>query len=58
MPSIEISDINIPEIYIPDVPEIYAPHYLIITKPPDIDVPGSTYQHRDIKNTVNRNLLL
>ena len=58
MPSIEIPDINIPEIYIPDVPEIYTPHYLTITKPPDIDVPGCTYQHRDIKNTGNRNLLL
>ena len=54
----EIPDISIPEIYIPDVPEIYTPHYLTITKPPDIDVPGCTYQHRDIKNTGNRNLLL
>ena len=58
MPSIEIPDINIPEIYIPDVPEIYAPHYLSITKPPDIDVPGCAYQHRDIKNTGNHNLLI
>ena len=58
MPTIDIPDISIPEIYIPDVPEIYAPHYLSITKPPDIDVPGCTYQHRDIKNTGNRNLLL
>jgi hypothetical protein len=58
MPTIEIPDIQIREIYIPDVPEIYAPHYLTITKPPDIDVPGCTYQHRDIKNTGNRNLLL
>ena len=58
MPTIDIPDINIPEIYIPDVPEIYSPHYLTITKPPDIDVPGCTYQHRDIKNTGNRNLLL
>ena len=54
----EIPDISIPEIYIPDVPEIYTPHYLTITKPPEIDVPGCTYQHRDIKNTGNRNLLL
>ena len=54
----EIPDISIPEIYIPDVPEIYTPHYLTITKPPDIDVLGCTYQHRDIKNTGNRNLLL
>ena len=54
----EIPDIGIPEIYIPDVPEIYSPHYIEIAKPPDIDVPGCTYQHRDIKNTGNRNLLL
>ena len=54
----EIPEINIPEIYIPDVPEIYSPHYITITKPPDIDVAGCTYQHRDIKNTGNRNLLL
>ena len=58
MPSIEIPDIGIPEIYIPDVPEIYTPHYITITKPPEIDAPGCTYQHRDIKNTGNRNLLL
>tara|TARA_A100001035_G_scaffold86002_1_gene66757 strand:- start:195 stop:836 length:642 start_codon:yes stop_codon:yes gene_type:complete len=58
MPTIEIPDIQIREIYVPDVPEIYTPHYLTITKPPDIDVPGCTYQHRDIKNTGNRNLLL
>ena len=58
MPSIEIPDITIREIYIPDVPEIYSPHYIEIAKPPDIDVPGCTYQHRDIKNTGNRNLLL
>ena len=54
----EIPEIAIPEIYIPDVPEPYNPHYLNIAKPPDIDVPGCTYQHRDIKNTGNRNLLL
>ena len=54
----EIPEISISEIYIPDVPEIYSPHYLTITKPPEINVPGCTYQHRDIKNTGNRNLLL
>ena len=54
----EIPEISIPEIYIPNVPEIYSPHYITITKPPEIDVPGCTYQHRDIKNTGNRNLLL
>jgi len=58
MPTIEIPDISIREIYIPDVPEIYSSHYITITKPPDIDVAGCTYQHRDIKNTGNRNLLL
>jgi len=58
MPSIEIPEISIREIYIPDVPEVYSPHYITITKPPDIDVAGCTYQHRDIKNTGNRNLLL
>ena len=58
MPTIEIPDISIREIYIPDVPEIYSPHYIEIAKPPEIDVPGCTYQHRDIKNTGNRNLLL
>ena len=50
----EIPDISIPEIYVPDVPEIYSPHYITITKPPEIDVPGCTYQHRDIKNTGKR----
>ena len=54
----EIPEIYIPEIYIPDVPEIYSPHYIEIAKPPKIDVPGCTYQHRDIKNTGNHNLLL
>ena len=54
----EIPEISIPEIYIPDVPEPYNPHYLQIAKPLEIDVPGYTYQHRDIKNTGNRNLLL
>ncbi len=58
MPSIEIPDISIREIYIPDVPEIYSPHYITPAKLPDIDVAGCTYQHRDIKNTGNRNLLL
>ena len=58
MPTIEIPDIQIREIYIPEVPEIYSQHYIEIAKPPDIDVPGCTYQHRDIKNTGNRNLLL
>ena len=54
----EIPEISIPEIYIPDVPEPYNPHYINVAKPPEIDAPGCTYQHRDIKNTGNRNLLL
>mgnify|MGYP003112576220 CR=1 FL=1 len=58
MPTIEIPDIGIVEIYIPDVPEPYSHHYITVTEPPEIDVPGCTYQHRDIKNTGNRNLLL
>ena len=58
MPLTEIPDISIPEIYIPDVPEIYSQYYIDIPNPNDIDVPGCTYQHRDIKNTGNRNLLL
>ena len=58
MPSIEIPDISIREIYIPDVPEIYTPHYITITEPPEINAPGCTYQHRDVKNTGNRNLLI
>ena len=58
MLKMEIPEISIPEIYIPEVPEPYNPHYINVAKPPDIDVPGCTYQHRDIKNTGNRNLLL
>ena len=54
----EIPDISIPEIYIPNVPEPYNSHYINVAKPPDIDVPGCTYQHRDIKNQGNLNLLL
>ena len=58
MPMTEIPDISIPEIYIPNVPEPYNPNYINAAKAPEIDVPGCTYQHRDIKNTGNRNLLL
>ena len=58
MPTIEIPNVGIVEIYIPDVPEPYSHHYITVTEPPEIDVPGCTYQHRDIKNTGNRNLLL
>jgi len=58
MPMTEIPDISIPDIYIPNVPEPYNPNYINAAKAPEIDVPGCTYQHRDIKNTGNRNLLL
>ena len=58
MPMTEIPEIYIPEIYVPEIPEPYSQHYIEIAKPPEIDVPGCTYQHRDIKNTGNRNLLL
>ena len=51
----EIPDINIEDIYIPDVYSFYNPQAAI---PLQIDVPGCTYQHRDIKNTGNINLLL
>jgi len=51
----EIKDINIPDIYIPDV---YSFYNHTETIPLDINVSGCTYQHRDIKNTGNINLLL
>ena len=54
----EIKDISIPDIYIPDIVPIYTPYINHSVKNLDIDVIGCTYQHRDIKNTGNRNLLL
>ena len=51
----EIPDINIEDIYIPDVYSFYKPE---TATPLQINVPGCTYQHRDIKNTGNINLLL
>ena len=51
----EIPDINIEDIYIPDVYTFYKPE---TASPLQINVPGCTYQHRDIKNTGNINLLL
>ena len=54
----EIKDVSIPDIYVPDVPAIYTPYYNFSIKPLDIEVIGCTYQHRDIKNTGNRNLLI
>ena len=56
----EIPEISIPEIYIPEIyiPEPYSPDIPNVTQYPDINTPGCTYQHRDIKNTGNHNLLL
>ena len=51
----EIPDINIQDIYIPDVYSFYKPE---TATPLQINVPGCTYQHRDIKNTGNLNLYL
>jgi len=56
IPEIGIKQINIPEVYIP---EIYNPNPVLpITTNLEIDVAGCTYQHRDIKNTGNLQLLL
>ena len=56
IPEISIRQINIPEVYIP---EIYNPNPVLpITTNLEIDVAGCTYQHRDIKNTGNTQLLL
>tara|TARA_R110002020_G_scaffold53063_2_gene148804 strand:- start:240 stop:899 length:660 start_codon:yes stop_codon:yes gene_type:complete len=56
IPEIGIKEVNIPEVYIP---EIYNPNPVLpITTNLEIDVAGCTYQHRDIKNTGNTQLLL
>ena len=56
IPEIGIREVNIPEVYIP---EIYNPNPVLpITTNLEIDVTGCTYQHRDIKNTGNTQLLL
>jgi len=56
IPEIGIREVNIPEVYIPD---IYNPNPVLpITTNLEIDVAGCTYQHRDIKNTGNTQLLL
>ena len=55
IPSIDIREIYIPEIYIP---EPYSPDIPVVTQYLEINPPGCTYQHRDIKNTGNHNLLL
>jgi hypothetical protein len=51
----EIREIYIPEIFIP---EIYKPDIPNVTQYLEINPPGCTYGHRDIKNTGNHNLLL
>ena len=56
IPEIGIRQINIPEVY---VPEVYQPNPLLpVITNLEIDVAGCTYQHRDIKNTGNTQLLL
>jgi len=56
IPEIGIREVNISEVYIP---EIYNPNPVLpITTNLEIDVAGCTYQHRDIKNTGNTQLLL
>ena len=56
IPEIGIKQINVPEVYIP---EIYKPDPVLpVITNLEIDVVGCTYQHRDIKNTGNAQLLL
>jgi len=56
IPEIGIRQINVPEVYIP---EIYKPDPVLpVITNLEIDVIGCTYQHRDIKNTGNTQLLL
>ena len=56
IPEIGITQINVPEVYIP---EIYKPDPVLpVITNLEIDVVGCTYQHRDIKNTGNTQLLL
>jgi hypothetical protein len=50
-----IPDLNIPDIQIQPIYDFTKP---IEITPLTINVPGCTYQHRDIKNTGNKNLLL
>jgi len=56
IPEIGIKEVNIPEVYIP---EIFNPNPVQPLIPNlEINVAGCTYQHRDIKNTGNSQLLL
>ena len=56
----EVKTPHIPEIYVQEIyiPEIYKPTSLIHKPEIFISPVGCTYQHRDIENTGNRNLLL
>ena len=57
----EINEISIREIHIPEIyiPEIYNPNPILpVITELEINVAGCTYQHRDIKNTGNTQLLL
>lgn len=56
----EVNVLYIPEIYVPEIyiPEIYKPAIPTHNTELTISPVGCTYQHRDIKNTGNRNLLL
>ena len=56
IPEIGIRQINIPEVYIP---EVYEPNPVLpVIKNLEINTAGCTYQHRDIKNTGNTQLLI
>ena len=56
IPEIGIRQINVPEVYIP---EIYNPNPVLpVITNLEINTVGCTYQHRDIKNTGNTQLLL
>ena len=56
IPEIGIKQINVSEVF---VPEIYNPNPVLpVITNLEIDVVGCTYQHRDIKNTGNTQLLL
>lgn len=56
IPEIGIREVNISEVYIP---EVYNPNPVLpVITNLEIDTAGCTYQHRDIKNTGNTQLLI
>ena len=56
IPEISVRQINVSEVFIP---EIYKPDPVLpVITNLEIDVVGCTYQHRDIENTGNTQLLL